>query len=288
MKFRLIKNKLLLIPCIVFAMLIINITQTIYAYKTSNTITSENNRIKEASEKIGISEESFTNLETAMDEKININDYTYDKYIYFKLMAELVDENNKNTLKTLNEDNKTILNLLLDRVKIVGDSQVTIMKAYNQFLSSKCVTFGGKTLKEEVDGLTEEKFKNTDIVVFFNGYNIGKFASADEYTATYEEAIKKLKGFNPNMKIFITSLLPARADTVINDLNSAGEKHHYENGPIFDEALSKKFTNLDTAKYINTKWALSETEYDLDGVHASPNFYKTFVPYITYYIQLYK
>ena len=159
------------------------------------------------------------------------------------------------------------------------------MRAYNNKLKNYMYSIGGANLKKQYNDIDKILNENLEVVVFFNGYNIAHYKDADEYVEDYKLIIKKIHEYNKDIKVFITSLLPARENVVLEDLKSTGAKYNYYNGPTFDKKLKETFNDIEEAVYIDTNWAIIEKFYDsVDGVHFVPEFYWSYIPYVVSYV----
>ena len=136
--------------------------------------------------------------------------------------------------------------------------------------------------KEIVDMLNED-VKN---IFIFNGYNIKYYSNEMEYVEAYKKLCDIIHEYNPDIRIYILSLLPATEQAIIEDLQ-APFTHNIVNGVAFDAAIKDAFTG-EYAYYIDTKWILKPELYAGDGIHVKKQFYQAMVPYTVYWTKLYE
>lgn len=165
----------------------------------------------------------------------------------------------------------------------LGDSNVKHFLYYD-VLSPECyIEFEGKNIIEQAELVQDKLGKDISNIIIFNGYNIDAFNSSNEYIKAYKNLIKKIKNKIPNVNIYICSLLPATRKVIYEDLESPLPQKVY-NGKSFDIALENE-KNLG-AVYVDTKWMLKDDIHKNDGVHMKKEFYETFIPYLTYFVNL--
>lgn len=221
-----------------------------------------------------------------INREFDIDNLSFERKISLNYMIDILNNFNDKTYKK-NSEIYSIYDYseLLNGIMFYGDSQVGVMRAYNNKLKNYMYSIGGANLKKQYNDIDKILNENLEVVVFFNGYNIANYKDADEYVEDYKLIIKKIHEYNKDIKVFITSLLPARENVVIEDLKSTGAKYNYYNGPTFDKKLKETFNDIEEAVYIDTNWAIIEKFYDsVDGVHFVPEFYWSYMPYVVSYV----
>lgn len=175
-------------------------------------------------------------------------------------------------------DNQNYIYELLKDIKFLGDSNVYYIDGYNILPPRFMGVMRGKSTTEQYDLVDEFIDKNVNNYVFWNGYNIKYFKDADDFVASYEKLIEKIKTINPNARVFVASLLPATKEKIEADLNS-DFTHNMYRGEEYDKALEEHFKDnyLDTKKMI-----IGERHVVGDGVHFDPIFYKMLVCYVAF------
>ena len=177
----------------------------------------------------------------------------------------------------------------LNGVRFLGDSQISVMAAYNSRLEINDTfhTFKGKNIMEQTEVIDEDTFRDCDTVIMFNGGNLMHFSDGKSYVSSYIELIDKARSFNDKLDIYITSLCPVSNAALEEDLKSP-TPHNFYLAPVLDSALIDEFKNSDKAKYIDTKWIADNYLYGKDGIHFKPEFYMTYIPYVLNYIEYIK
>lgn len=200
---------------------------------------------------------------------------------YNKLLNDFIDETTKNqNCVNFYKKNSDYLMKLLDKTKIIGDSNAYQLIKLNVLEPKYVEEMRGKSLKEQLSIIENFVSGDEKNIVLWNGYNIKYYGSADEYIEAYEKIINKIKSINKDCKIYICSLLPAKASKVQEDLQS-DFVHNIYRGPEFDSAMEKYFKE----KYIDTKpFLYTEKFYQSDGVHLNSVYMQMLVSYIAFYI----
>lgn len=186
---------------------------------------------------------------------------------------EILDLNDLKITKKLYEKMQNLI--------FFGDSQVSFMQgkvAQKYFYGIKCAD-----LTYEYEKIDECLTENLTRVVLFNGYNIGSYKNTKDFIDDYYKIINKIHNFNPNIKIYITSLLPPTEEAILKDIKN-GSISKLQNGALFNDALKKEFSENKTAKYIDTSFLVKKSYYQPDGIHFEAPFYKCYIPYVVYYV----
>ena len=262
----------------------------------TKTITNENSDYK------GTIPKNVTNIEN--ENYLELRKYFLDveidklkKILHIELNNISLDDEKIDTLKEIYAiinrfENDEILDLndlkitkkLYDKMKnlkFIGDSQVSFMQG--KVDSAYFYGIKGADLKLEYEKVDECLTENIHTIVIFNGYNIGSYKNVDDYINDYYKLIDKIHNYNQNIKIYITSLLPATENAILKDIKN-GSVSNLKNGPIFDNALKNEFSNNEKAKYIDTSFLVKPSYYQPDGIHFEAPFYKSYIPFVVYYI----
>ena len=99
--------------------------------------------------------------------------------------------------------------------------------------------------------------------------------------AIYQNLVDSVKAVNPDIEVYICSLMPATQAAIENDFKG-DIVHNIYRGKEYDEAIKKHFGN----QYIDIKFMGKEKYYGNDGIHFMPQFYYMLVPYLAYYLSL--
>jgi hypothetical protein len=168
-----------------------------------------------------------------------------------------------------------------DGMKIVGDSNVRHLDYYGVLETEYYYPLPGKNLEYQANHAKDYIDSNTKRLIFWNGYNIAHYNTAEEYIEQYNNLIDSVKKVNPDIDVYICSLMPATEKAIEDDLK--GEiPHHIYRGKEYDEALKNYFGD----HYINIKFIGKKQYYGNDGIHFMPQFYYMLVPYLAYYLNL--
>lgn len=170
---------------------------------------------------------------------------------------------------------------LYDGMKIVGDSNVRLFKDYQVLESEHYYYFVAQNVEYQAEHANEFVDADTKRIVFWNGYNMAKYADSKDYVKNYQALVDKVKEINPTVDVYVCSLMPATSAAIENDLK--GEVvHNFYRGKEYDKALKEHFGD----KYINIKFMGKEKYYGNDGIHLMPQFYYMLTPYLAYYLAL--
>ena len=255
-----------------------------------------------SSEDVAESIESNTEtyIETKDNDDINIVDY-YDRLdpyytrdninyerianakdtIYKEKLIELLNRFAVSDLKEIAGQERLNYIKLYDGMKIVGDSNVRHFDYYQVLEKEYYYPFAGKSLEYQTQHAKEYVDKDTKKIIFWNGYNIARYSDSKEYIDTYQALVDKVKEINPDVDVYVCSLMPATDAAIKNDLKG-DIVHNIYRGREYDNALKEHFGD----KYIDIKFIGKEKYYGNDGIHFMPQFYYMLVPYIAYYLNL--
>ena len=208
--------------------------------------------------------------------KDNKNDLEYNNKLS-ELKSNIRKNNNCNDFY---EKNKEYILKLLDKTKIVGDSNPYQLSRFDVLDPKYTGYMRGKSLSEQVDLVSEVLDGDEKNIVLWNGYNIKYYEDSREYLDDYENLIDKISSINKNCKIYVCSLLPAKKSKIEEDLKS-DFVHNIYRGSEFDAALHKHFG----IRYIDCKdFLYTEDFYQQDGVHLNSTYMKMLVSYVAFYI----
>ena len=230
-------------------------------------------------------------LKSAMGKNYKTNNLSDDKKKILIDMLDIVARHKTRRWKdpAKDPDYLAVLRDKIKNVRFLGDSMISVMGAYNSRLEINDTfhTFKGKNIMEQTDAIDETTFENCDIVVLFNGGNLMHFSNGEEYVHSYNKFIDKIKSYNDNLDIYITSLCPVSKTAMEEDLKSP-TSHNFYLAPILDAALKEELEKSKKAIYIDTKWIVENYLYNKDGIHFKPEFYLTYTPYVLDYIDFTK
>ncbi len=166
-------------------------------------------------------------------------------------------------------------------MKIVGDSNVRHFDYYQVLETEYYYPLAGKSIDYQSEHVKDYIDADTKKIVFWNGYNIANYKDAEEYVAIYQNLVDSVKAVNPDIEVYICSLMPATQAAIENDFKG-DIVHNIYRGREYDEAIKKHFGN----QYIDIKFMGKEKYYGNDGIHFMPQFYYMLVPYLAYYLSL--
>lgn len=181
------------------------------------------------------------------------------------------------------KDNIDFVNSLYDKICFVGDSNVLKIKRLKYLPKNNIFPFGAEMLKAIIKKADDYKYidvRNFDYAVIWIGYNIKYIENKEHFINEYNRLIEKLKKQNPNIKVYVCSLLPATKEKIDEDIAN-GAIHNFYKGVEYDAKLSEYFNE----NYINTKVFIKDnTDYTSDGFHMQTTFYDRMIPYVGFYI----
>ena len=184
---------------------------------------------------------------------------------------------------TYYEENKEYIKFLCKDTCFVGDSNVLKLLTLKLIKGQNVVSFGASRLEEFIEKMEDESridVKNFKNIVFWNGYNIKYIENSEHLISDYNKLIDRIHEKNPDCKVYICSLLPAKKEKIEEDL-AAGAPHNIYKGMEYDNALKDYFKD----NYINTKFFINgEWDYTADGFHLQNDFYKRMIPYVGFYV----
>lgn len=241
-----------------------------------------------------LNKKAINALKNTLGENFDIRTNDNKKIALMKDMFNIVVLDKKNKRRNFNDD-KNYQNELIQRInekglKFLGDSQISVFGAYAKDINKvlNCfLSFKGKNIDEECAHIEEFLTPDIKMIVFFNGCNIAPYDTGEKYVNSYKKMIEKVHSYNPEIKIFITSLLPATPEAIKENINE-GDKNKYYNTPMLDMALRKEFRfNNKEAMYIETKWIPDGYIYNKDGLHFRPELYYSYLPYVLDFIEFF-
>ena len=202
---------------------------------------------------------------------------------YKEKILKLVNDFDEGKIKSFDDEYRDDIENILrkNRAKFFGDSNTEHFRFYNVLSDDLIYAMVGKDINKQRDLIDESLISDLDNIIFFNGYNLDKFNTADEYVEAYVNLIKKIKSIKSDINIYICSLLPATEKAIDEDIKSPLPQHIYM-GREFDRALENY--DFEDAIYINTKYFVKDEWHKDDGVHMNKTFYEILIPYVTYYI----
>ena len=204
------------------------------------------------------------------------NDETYN-VLYEEFKNEV--EKNRNCNQFFDKFHDYIMELLAG-TKFIGDSNAYQFLKFDLLSNQYVGQMKGMNLYEQYDLFENVISGNEKNIICWNGYNIKYFNTANDYVVAYEKNMEKIHRINSDCKIYICSLLPARAAEVEKDLNS-DFVHNLYRGPEFDNAIKEHFSDI----YIDTKpFLFDDSYYQSDGTHLNKDFIKMLICYVAFYI----
>ena len=104
-------------------------------------------------------------------------------------------------------------------MKIVGDSNVRHFDYYQVLETEYYYPLAGKSIDYQSEHVKDYIDADTKKIVFWNGYNIANYKDAEEYVAIYQNLVDSVKAVNPDIEVYICSLMPATQAAIENDFN---------------------------------------------------------------------
>lgn len=250
--------------------------------------------IEDVNEAIDEEQNETSDLDTLLKENEGILDpyYTMDNINLERILRAKDTPNKEKLIKLLNRfavsDLKEIIGderrdyiKQYDGMKIVGDSNVRHFDYYQILETEYYYPLAGKSIDYQSEHVKDYIDDDTKRIVFWNGYNIANYKDAEEYVETYQALVDSVKAVNPDIEVYICSLMPATQTAIENDFKG-DIVHNIYRGSEYDEAIKKHFGNY----YIDIKFMGKEKYYGNDGIHFMPQFYYMLVPYLAYYLSL--
>lgn len=256
--------------------------------KNLKTVEEDTNSSTEEEQKV------TTDLATLLKENEGLLDpyYTVDNINLERILRAKDTTNKEKLIKLLNRfavsDLKEIIGderrdfiKQYNGMKIVGDSNVRHFDYYQVLETEFYYPLAGKSIDYQSEHVKDYVDDDTKRIVFWNGYNIANYKDAEEYVMTYQNLVDSVKAVNPDIEVYICSLMPATQAAIETDFKG-DIVHNIYRGKEYDEAIKKHFGN----NYIDIKFMGKEKYYGNDGIHFMPQFYYMLVPYLAYYLSL--
>ena len=256
--------------------------------KNLKTVEEDTNSSTEEEQKV------TTDLATLLKENEGLLDpyYTVDNINLERILRAKDTTNKEKLIKLLNRfavsDLKEIIGderrdfiKQYNGMKIVGDSNVRHFDYYQVLETEFYYPLAGKSIDYQSEHVKDYVDDDTKRIVFWNGYNIANYKDAEEYVMTYQNLVDSVKAVNPDIEVYICSLMPATQAAIETDFKG-DIVHNIYRGREYDEAIKKHFGNY----YIDIKFMGKEKYYGNDGIHFMPQFYYMLVPYLAYYLSL--
>jgi hypothetical protein len=160
---------------------------------------------------------------------------------------------------------------LFEDYVLLGDSRAVGFYYYGFLPESRVLAEGGATirdLKEHIPDIVSLDPTNVFLCYGLNDVSIGYWDTPEAYTAEFAETIQEIQQQLPGVKIFISSILPARAPAF--QTSTA-----WYNIPEYSSAVADMCQTIDSCYYVNND-ELAEAYADLwdsDGIHVKKEFY---------------
>ena len=201
-------------------------------------------------------------------------------------ILELISNHNQGKDQKFDGDFRRQIEKLLNDTKtiFIGDSNVKHFSYYDLLDEKYYIEFEGKDIKKQNNLIGDKVDNSIKNIIIFNGYNLDEFEGSEDYINAYNNLINEIIKKTPDVNIFICSLIPATKEIIREDLESP-LPHKIYLGKEFDIALENY--KFDKAMYVDTKWLVNEKDHKEDGVHMNKDFYEIFIPYLTYFSNLY-
>lgn len=253
-----------------------------------STILDETNNIIEETSITIDDNEKLTNVYDNND-LLDVSKYEKDEKILkgneqlFEEYKKYLGNLNSDSETSYYDDNKEYINSLYKKICFIGDSNVLKIRRLGYLPRKNIYPFGAEMLKDiiaKADNFKSIDVRKFDCAVIWIGYNIKYIENSEHFISEYNRLIEKLKNQNPDIKVYVCSLLPATKAKIDEDIAN-GAIHNFYKGVEYDAALKEHFDE----EYINTKvFIKSDGDYTGDGFHMQPHFYDKMIPYVGFYI----
>lgn len=201
-------------------------------------------------------------------------------YVYFenRIAKAVSGEVSVNPIIEIRNENLKLVGNDKKELVFLGDSHTNYFE-WGEYFSEKSVAnrgIGSDTTKgvlERLDQVTELNPKKVFIMVGINDIQQG--VSIKDIEQNFADIIKKLRESNPDIEIYIQSVLPVAGELY--------ERNFYRHSDTINESvlnLNEKLANLSDVTFINVakKFGneLSE-EYTVDGIHLNQKGYEVWL-----------
>lgn len=214
-------------------------------------------------------------------ENVNpVKKYKYDNLELLYQCEQFINNMTSDKIPKFYYDNYDYIVSLMDGVAILGDSNVGYIYTKHGLLPEENV-YGipGKSVSEQYSKVGKFDYKSLHTLIIWNGYVIKEFNDGNSYIEAYTKLVDKIKKENPDLDIYVCSLLPASEEKSNQDIKE-GFPHNIYKWQEFDDLLKETFGD----HYIDTKFLVEEGDHALDGFHLNSVFSMKLVNYVALYV----
>lgn len=173
-------------------------------------------------------------------------------------------------LDNLIDDENDAWSMFHDYV-ILGDSRAVGFYYYDFLDKNRVLAEGGDTIRKIAEHMDEIKALKPSYIFLCYGLNdvsIGYWSSPEEYSEEFMQICTDLKEAVPNVKIIVSSILPARDPAF--DVSSL-----WREIPTYSDVLQEACEENDILFVDNSQTAEDHADlWDIDGIHVKRDFYK--------------
>lgn len=159
---------------------------------------------------------------------------------------------------------------LFDDYLLLGDSRAVGFEHYDYLDSSRVLAEAGATilaLQEHIPEIVEANPSYLFLCYGLNDVSIGIWPTPEDYVAEFTAIIQEIQAKLPDVKIFISSILPAR------DPAFARASAWY-NIPEYSAAVAEMCNDVDCYYVDNTEICEQYASmWEIDGIHVQYTFY---------------
>jgi hypothetical protein len=160
---------------------------------------------------------------------------------------------------------------LFEDYVLLGDSRAVGYYYYGFLPESRVLAEGGATirdLKEHIPDIVALNPTNVFLCYGLNDVSIGYWDTPEDYVAEFSETIAEIQAQLPDVKIFISSILPAR-DPAFQTSTA------WYNIPEYSSAVADMCETIDHCYYVDNDELAEEYAdlWDSDGIHVKKEFY---------------
>lgn len=186
---------------------------------------------------------------------------------------EEIDAVQKKIENTTQEKEKSLVKRY-EKALIMGDSIIEGIADYEILKNTSVIGIRGRRVNNIEEDLKTAVTLSPQIIFLSYGLNDLEYfvQNVNQYIAGYEKDIHYLQEHVKDVKIYVLGILPIKEETM--------EKiPAYKNRNIYNQAL-QKMCKQDFCTYIDASQMVKEKDYEPDGIHFAPSFYKPWLTYI--------
>lgn len=261
---------------IVIAVLLIILLLTLHRSREKSSASAEEGRAYIAAEEardpaqaMSVIRQAREAAENAESDAESEGSATEGTFIPEELASQIAELN----IPDLSPEEIAMLRQRLNTTVFVGDSMAQAILEY-ELLDENHVRYQRSASISQLYDLTQEALAMLpDRIIFFTGLNdVDVFEDPQDYYYAYLERIGQVQAADPDIRIYVCSLLPPSDEL-------AGWREDLARSPLYDEQLQRVCDDT-AAQYIDAKWMVRQELYLEDGIHFNYSFYTVLLKYI--------